>query len=129
MSTNKVKVTINGITGEVEEGKTLLEASEELGAPLMHACFGNGLCSTCRVEVYDGAKSLSPAQIKERVCLEYRFCFDPNTRLACQTKITGTEKIEVAAPQPFARMATFIAKLASRSPFKKKKATASSASH
>jgi ferredoxin len=99
----KVKVTINGISGEVDTGKTLLEAADDIGAGLMHLCFGNGLCSTCRVEIVDGEKSLSPKEIKERICLDYRFCFDPNTRLACQAKVQGP--VEVAAPKPFSTFA------------------------
>lgn len=112
----KVSVTINGITGEVEQGKTLLEAAEEIGAGVMHLCCGNGICSTCRVKVVAGEKSLSPKQIKERVCLDYRLCFDSNVRLTCQSKITGEEPIEVVAPKPFSYFARNKKKAASPSP-------------
>jgi len=103
VTTEEVKVTINGISGLVSTGRTLLEAADDIGAGLMHLCFGNGLCSTCRVEVLEGEQSLSPKEIKERICLDYRFCFDPNTRLACQAKVSGP--VEVAAPKPFSTFA------------------------
>ncbi len=97
----KVSVTINGVQGEVEQGKTLLQAAKEIGAGVMHACFGNGLCSTCRVKVVSGAESLSAQEQFEKVSLNYHLSFDDETRLCCQTKLTGDKPVVVAAPKPF----------------------------
>jgi ferredoxin len=97
----KVSVTINGISGEVKKGSTLLEASKQIGSPLAHLCLGNAICSTCRVKVVSGDKSLSPKEIKEEVSLNYHLCFDEGTRLSCQCKLVGDEPVVVQAPKPF----------------------------
>jgi ferredoxin len=97
----KVLVTINGIQGEVEAGCTLLEAAKQIGAGVAHLCFGNAICSTCRVNVVGGDKGLSPKDIKEKVSLNYHLSFDDNTRLCCQAKVTGPDAVEVVAPKPF----------------------------
>lgn len=101
----KVSVSINDIQGEVESGKTLLEAAAEIGAGVAHLCFGNAICSTCRVQVVSGEKSLSPKEIKEKVSLNYHLCFDEGMRLCCQTKIVGPDPVVVAAPKLFRMIA------------------------
>ncbi len=97
----KVKVTINGVSGEVETGKTLLEASSEIGAGLTHLCLGNGLCNSCRVEVLEGAESLSEKAMKERVSLNYHLSFAEECRLACQSQLKGTQAITVESFNPY----------------------------
>ncbi len=49
------EVTIEplGVTIEVEEGQTLLDAALRDGVYLPHAC-GHGLCATCKLEVLEG---------------------------------------------------------------------------
>jgi phenol hydroxylase P5 protein len=42
-----------GVTIDVEEGQTILDAALRQGIHLPHAC-GHGLCGTCKVEVVDG---------------------------------------------------------------------------
>lgn len=108
----KVPVSINGVVGEVEEGTLLLDAAKQIGSPLAHLCFGNGLCSTCRVKVVAGEASLSNKETKERVSLDYHLCFDEKVRLACQCKVVAPEStsatpemIEVVAPKPFSYLA------------------------
>ena len=97
----KVKVEINGKSGEVEEGLTLLEAAEQIGAGMAHLCFGNAICSTCRVQVIRGATSLSEKSQKEKVSLNYHLSFADDTRLGCQAKVMGPDDIVVQAPLPF----------------------------
>src|SRR4051812_42337042 len=96
----KVPVTINGVSGEVEEGTTLLKAAEELGVSLAHYCFGNAICNTCRVEVYDGGDNLSEKAAKERVSLNYHLSFSDDIRLACQAKLKGPGEVNCAAWGP-----------------------------
>jgi 2Fe-2S ferredoxin len=116
--TSKVSVTINGETTEVEfeepaagqgpdknKNPTLLEVAEKAGISLAHYCFGNALCSTCRVVVGDGAKSLSAQTTKEKVSLNYHLSFDDNTRLACQARVVGKDPIVVEAPSLFKKIA------------------------
>ncbi len=49
------EVTIEplGVTIEVEDGQTILDASLRQGVYLPHAC-GHGLCGTCKVDVLEG---------------------------------------------------------------------------
>jgi 2Fe-2S ferredoxin len=115
---NKVSVTINGQSTEVEvqelaEGQspdpkknpTLLEVACGSGVNLAHYCFGNAICSTCRVVVAEGSKSLTPKSTKEKVSLNYHLSFDDNTRLACQARVVGKEPIVVEAPSLFKMIA------------------------
>jgi ferredoxin len=96
-----VLVNINGVQGEVPVGQTLLQAAKQIGAGLAHLCFGNGLCSTCRVKVSAGMTSLSEKQMKERVSLDYHLEFGETVRLACQAKVQGPDPIVVEAPKLF----------------------------
>lgn len=48
-----------GVTVEIEEGQTILDAALRAGVPLPHAC-GHGLCSTCKVEVTEGEVEHGP---------------------------------------------------------------------
>lgn len=100
-SMSKVPVTLNGFTFDAESGQTLLEAASKAGVGLAHFCFGNAICSTCRVDVAEGAASLSPKEIKEKVSLNYHFSFEEKTRLACQAKVVGPDPIVASAPAPF----------------------------
>lgn len=97
----KVKVTINGITGNIEAGKTILEAASEMGVGIAHACFGNALCSTCRVDVIEGADGLSARAPKEKISLNYHLCFSDDVRLACQAKLQGPTAVVCESSKPF----------------------------
>lgn len=98
---SKVPVTVNGVAFEAEAGSTLLEAAGKAGAGIAHLCFGNAICSTCRVDVTEGADALSPKEMKEKVSLNYHLSFEDKTRLACQAKIVGPGPIVCSAPKPF----------------------------
>jgi ferredoxin len=97
----KVQVTINGITGNVEAGTTVLNAAKEIGAGMAHLCFGNSLCSTCRFSCVSGAEALSAKSPTEKVSLNYHFCFDDSMRLGCQSVINGPGPIEISVPKFF----------------------------
>ena len=60
----------------------------------MHACGGNGRCTTCRMIILKGAEhlgKLTPAEEKYHRAGLLRH----NERLACQTRITGDLVIRV----------------------------------
>lgn len=48
------KLTVDGKTVEVEEGKRLVLAIEGTGVEIGHRCGGNARCTTCRVVFADG---------------------------------------------------------------------------
>lgn len=98
--TTKVSITINGVQGEVSEGVTLLEAAKEIGAGVGRLCLGNAICNTCRVEVIDGADSLSEKEQKEKVSLNYHLSFSEDIRLSCQTRVKGPGPVVVESPFP-----------------------------
>jgi adenylate cyclase len=68
--------------------ETILAASLREGIPHAYACGGCARCSICRISVEEGLEFCSPRSKGERIVAE-RLNFSPETRLACQTKITG----------------------------------------
>jgi uncharacterized 2Fe-2S/4Fe-4S cluster protein (DUF4445 family) len=87
----------SGVRGEVLEGKSILEASRELGAEVESLCGGIRTCGKCRVRLVEG--SLSPftdAEAKfiteiERV---------EGYRLGCDAQIRGDVSIFVPEENP-----------------------------
>ena len=71
---------------------SLLDVSLKHGIPHMHACGGNGRCSTCRVLIIDGKENLSPINDQERE-LALKRGFEGDVRLACQTTARGPVKL------------------------------------
>ena len=84
-----------GKSGQVEENLTLLEASEILGFPLNHDCGGNASCTTCRVEVQEGANNLSEIDFEEQDLLDREALSEPWHRLGCQARILGDVVVRV----------------------------------
>ena len=84
-------------TFEVEKGISVLEAALRHNVPIYHTCGGNCSCSTCRVLVLEGEKSLSSMEKSEADILD---AFDLKTpyRLGCQALVFG-EKVEVEVPK------------------------------
>lgn len=76
------RLTVEGV-GEfdVPAGKRLVLAlTDEAGVDQLHACGGNARCTTCRVEITEGApEAKTPA---EQECLESRGL--EGIRLSCQ---------------------------------------------
>ncbi len=62
---NKIKITINGETVEVEKGTSILDAAKQVGVIIPTLCYHKDLCvaGNCRVCVIEiaGQKRLSPA--------------------------------------------------------------------
>ncbi len=75
------KLTIDGKTFEVEDGKRLVLAIKEQGTNIGHRCGGNARCTTCRVEFTEGEPNTMTAA-------EYDKLLDREllgqARLACQ---------------------------------------------
>lgn len=62
---NKIKITINGESVEVEKGTSILDAAKQVGVIIPTLCYHKDLCvaGNCRVSVVEvvGQKRLSPA--------------------------------------------------------------------
>jgi 2Fe-2S ferredoxin len=72
-------------------GISLLDAAEECGARVGHACGGNLACSTCHVWVHDGLESLPEVTDKENDIMDKAFDVRPESRLACQAKLADAD--------------------------------------
>lgn len=75
------------LTYECKRGLTILDAAEECGARVGHACGGNLACSTCHVWVEEGLESLPEIADKENDIMDKAFDVRPESRLACQAKL------------------------------------------
>ena len=82
------------LTVEVKAGCSLLEAAEEHGARVGHACGGNLACSTCHLYVERGLDSLGDISDKENDIMDKAFDVRPESRLGCQALLAG-EDVEV----------------------------------
>lgn len=72
------------LTVEVPAGTSILEAAEDHGARVGHACGGNLACSTCHVWVQSGGEDLPEMSDKENDILDRAFDVRPESRLGCQ---------------------------------------------
>jgi ferredoxin len=87
-------VTVEGMPCcEVESGKKLVLAIEDLGVDIMHKCGGNARCTTCRVEVLGGEPG--PMEELERERLSRETELGPNIRLSCQIRVTSDLSVRV----------------------------------
>lgn len=69
-------------------GLSVLEISIAADVSHAHVCAGRGRCGTCRVQVEQGAQSLSPRNDLEDATL-LRVHAPPGARLACQARVLG----------------------------------------
>lgn len=78
---------------DAKVGQNLLEVAQVGGVEVMHACGGNGCCSTCMCKVLQGKENLSP--IKDE---EIAMGMDPDSgeeRLTCQAEVQGDVVVEI----------------------------------
>ncbi len=85
---------VGGPTVELEEGESVLDASTRQGLDHMHACGGKCRCSTCRIEVVEGAEHLPDPSAEEREVLGLN-SLGPPVRLACQLRPRGDIAVRV----------------------------------
>lgn len=85
-----------GPAGPVEPGTTALAAALALGVDVDHFCGGKASCSSCRVEVLEGAEHLSPMSPRERMVLGPARA-GAGDRLACQAQIRGPVRLRLPA--------------------------------
>jgi ferredoxin, 2Fe-2S len=78
---------------EVKPGTSILDAAEECGARVGHACGGNLACSTCHVWVEEGLDSLPEVTDKENDIMDKAFDVRPESRLGCQARVSGEDVV------------------------------------
>ncbi|NOX20903.1 MAG: DUF4445 domain-containing protein [Nitrospirae bacterium] len=103
MKKYKVIFQPSGRRGEIEEGKTVLEAAQALGVDIEAVCGGKKVCGKCKVRIEEGffekdgiesgMKHLSPFTEDEEKHIKPED--GPNMRLACAAEIRGDLKVFV----------------------------------
>jgi len=81
------------LTVECKKGLSILDAAEECGARVGHACGGNLACSTCHVYVEEGLDSLPEIHDKENDIMDKAFDVRQESRLACQAKLGDADVV------------------------------------
>lgn len=94
----RFKSPFDEVVVEVPEGTSILDAAEQCGATVGHACGGVCACSTCHVWVRKGLDSLSEQEDAEADRLDQAFDVRANSRLSCQS-LVGSEDVEVDITQ------------------------------
>jgi ferredoxin len=88
-----VYLSYEGRSLPAEIGRRVLDVILEAGIEHRHVCGGHGFCTSCRIEVLDGGRGLSPVSGLERE----RLGSDAGRlRLACQTRVTESASVRVA---------------------------------
>jgi ferredoxin, 2Fe-2S len=78
---------------ECKRGTSILDAAEDCGARVGHACGGNLACSTCHVWVQEGLDSLPEVADKENDIMDKAFDVRPESRLGCQARLGDTDLV------------------------------------
>ena len=88
------QITVEGEKSfEVETGKKLVLGLEDNGIDVLHRCGGQALCTTCRIEILEGA--VPPNSEFEISALEEPELIE-KFRLSCQLRVKNDLKIRVA---------------------------------
>lgn len=82
-------------TIEVAEGMTILAALLGAGIAINHKCEGKASCGSCHIFVQEGRKGVSKIAREENEKLDTIVGIGSKSRLACQTKVLGTENIKI----------------------------------
>ncbi len=103
MTKHRVIFQPSGRRGEVEEGKTLLEAAQSLGVDIEGLCGSKKVCGKCKVRIEEGyfekdniesgMSHLSPITEAEKKHIKPED--GPGMRLACTAEIYGDLKVFV----------------------------------
>lgn len=95
--TSTVALEYGEQTLQVRPGGRLLDTLLDAGVDHRHICGGRGFCTSCRVEILEGADHLSPVSALERERLGHDA---GRLRLACQTRLLGPVRVRVPPARP-----------------------------
>jgi len=87
VKTHEIVLQPGGVKGQIETGKTILEAVRELGADIRSTCGGKGVCGKCKVKIEKGQEDLPPPRDREEKILKDNL--GSGYRLACCTAINA----------------------------------------
>jgi ferredoxin len=80
-------------TIDAPQGKKLVLVIEDAGIDILHRCGGNARCTTCRVEILEGAPGDMGDLERNRLAMEAELA--DNVRLSCQIRVAGDLKVRV----------------------------------
>lgn len=83
----RVRFLPHGNEARVPSGTFLTTAAVRAGVAIVHDCDGQGVCSTCRVHLEEGAGALSPPDPREREQLGEEL--ERGWRLCCLAIVRG----------------------------------------
>ena len=84
---------------QVDDQTSILHASIANRIPHFRECGGQGRCTTCRVQILDGIDHVTPRTPREERVAQERD-WDMFTRLACQTRVTGSVRVRRLVRSP-----------------------------
>ena len=87
-----------GLTIDLEENETILDACLRNGINLEHACEKACACTTCHVIVRNGFENLSDASDDEEDMLDKAWGLEAESRLSCQVEISEFD-LEIELPK------------------------------
>ncbi|MCY4051773.1 MAG: ASKHA domain-containing protein [Gammaproteobacteria bacterium] len=99
----KVVFTPSGKRGEIQIGKSVLAAAQQLGVDLDTVCGGRGICDRCQIDLSVGdfpkfQIQSKPEHLSEHTSSEEAFFLDdiqPTRRLGCQALLQGDVVIDI----------------------------------
>ena len=80
-------------TFEAAAGRKLVLAIEDAGIDILHRCGGNAKCTTCRVEIIEGAVGEMGEAERNRLASEADLA--ANVRLSCQVRVPAEDGLKV----------------------------------
>src|SRR5512141_3128093 len=102
---HKVIFQPSGRRGEVEEGKTILQAAQSLGVDIEALCGNKKVCGKCKVRIEEGyfekdniesgMKHIDPSAPSADELKHIKPEDGPGIRLACQCEVKGDVKVFV----------------------------------
>lgn len=95
LSRYKITFEPSGLSIEVDEGCTILDAAHFLDLSLDHVCGGACACATCHVRIKHGLDGLSAQSDEEIEMLSTARNPTNNSRLACQTEVLTDLIVEI----------------------------------
>jgi 2Fe-2S ferredoxin len=83
----------DGAVLDTTSGTSLCDSLIAGGIEIEHACEMSCACTTCHVIVREGLESLNPSTEKEDDLLDKAWGLEPDSRLACQVIVDGTDLV------------------------------------
>jgi 2Fe-2S ferredoxin len=90
-----VTLAPSGEVVEANEGETLLSVILRAIPGFNHKCEGKAQCGSCHIFVLEGRKGVSKTTREENSKLDELVGVGSKSRLACQSRILGTENVKV----------------------------------